>query len=126
MLHVLNAHHFYCVCCNFCTSGQLVSLRDPLIFILRRDLGAHIDGFIVVAAHSLLLQGDAKTPVEGQAADVLQATNTALEAALRLVRPGKLVSEVQTLSKPFLLCHDASGVLQFCSHLQLLKLMMQC
>lgn len=58
------------------------------------DLGAHIDGFIVVAAHTVLLQGDSKKAVEGQAADVLSAANTALEAALRLVRPGKLISEV--------------------------------
>lgn len=58
------------------------------------DLGAHIDGFIAVAAHSVLLQGDSKAPVEGEQADVLQAAATALEAALRLIRPGKLVSEV--------------------------------
>jgi len=57
-------------------------------------MGAHIDGFIAVAAHSLLVQADTKAPVEGQQADVLQAASTALEAALRLIRPGKLVSEV--------------------------------
>jgi curved DNA binding protein len=62
--------------------------------LVKIDLGAHIDGFIAVAAHSLLLQGDSKVPVEGQQADVLQAAATALEAALRLIRPGKLVSEV--------------------------------
>jgi hypothetical protein len=64
-----------------------------------RDMGAHIDGFIAVAAHSLLLQPDSKTPVEGEQADVLQAASTALEAALRLIRPGKLVSEVSFSAK---------------------------
>ena len=59
------------------------------------DLGAHIDGFIAVAAHTVSLSGgSASGPVEGQAADALQAASTALEAALRLVRPGKLISEV--------------------------------
>lgn len=58
------------------------------------DLGAHIDGFIALAAHSLVLQSGEAAPVTGRQADVLQAANTALEAALRLIRPGKLVSEV--------------------------------
>ena len=59
---------------------------------LCRDLGAHIDGFIAVAAHSLVVGGE--SPVTGQQADVLQAAATSLDAALRLIRPGKLVSEV--------------------------------
>ena len=74
------------------------------------DLGAHIDGFIAVAAHSVLVQGEAKSPVEGQAADVLQAANTALEAALRLIRPGKLVSEVCCLSQ-LVSCLNPSAIL---------------
>lgn len=58
------------------------------------DLGAHIDGFIAVAAQTVFLQSDSKAAVTGQAADAITAANTALEAALRLVRPGKLISEV--------------------------------
>ena len=57
-----------------------------------RDLGAHIDGFIAVAAHSVVAQSE--SAVTGRQADVLQAAATALEASLRLIRPGKLVSEV--------------------------------
>ena len=59
------------------------------------DLGVHIDGFIAIAAHSLLLQSSPE-PVTGRAADVLQAASTALDAALRLIRPGKLISEVSS------------------------------
>jgi len=59
------------------------------------DLGCHIDGFIATAAHSLLVQADAAAPVDGRAAEVLAAAHTALEAALRLVRPGKNIAEAR-------------------------------
>lgn len=66
-----------------------------------RDLGVHIDGFIATAAHTLQVQGSAADAAQqqsaaiiGKAADVVAAANTALEAALRLVRPGKHISNV--------------------------------
>ncbi|KAI5637415.1 metallopeptidase family m24 domain-containing protein [Phthorimaea operculella] len=49
------------------------------------DLGAHIDGFIAVVAHTVFV-GDGE--VTGRAADVLLAAHAASEAALRLLRPG--------------------------------------
>lgn len=61
----------------------------------RRDLGSHIDGFVATAAHTVVVQSDAEAPVTGKAADVVAAANTALEAAIRLIRPGKRISEVQ-------------------------------
>ncbi len=61
---------------------------------LRRDLGAHIDGWIATQATSLVVQSDPEAPVTGRAADLLAATHTAMEAALRLVRPGHRISAV--------------------------------
>ena len=58
------------------------------------DLGAHIDGFIATAAHTVVAQQDAEAPISGRVADLLTAANTALEAAIRLFRPGKRISEV--------------------------------
>ena len=55
------------------------------------DLGVHIDGFIAVVAHTVLVQ-EMVAPVTGRAADVMSAAYTAAEVALRLVRPGKKVS----------------------------------
>ena len=52
-------------------------------------MGCHIDGFIAVVAHTHVLRVG---PVTGRAADVIAAANTAVEVALRLVRPGKKVS----------------------------------
>lgn len=67
--------------------------------LLKIDLGVHIDGFIATAAHTLQVpectDGSSEAaPISGKAADVVAAANTALEAALRLVRPGKQISDV--------------------------------
>ena len=53
------------------------------------DLAAHIDGFIACVAHTVVVQSE---PVKGSTADALAAAHTALEAALRLVRPGATLS----------------------------------
>lgn len=52
------------------------------------DLGAHIDGFIAVVAHTVAVGGG---EITGRAADVLLAAHLASEAALRLLRPGNEV-----------------------------------
>jgi hypothetical protein len=63
--------------------------KTSIVLLSCSDLGAHIDGFAAVVAHTLVLQ---EGPVTGKAADVIAAANTAAEVALRLVRPGKKVS----------------------------------
>lgn len=67
-------------------SGTLV--LKGTIFFSCRDMGCHIDGFIAVVAHTHILQ---EGPVTGRAADVITASNTAADVALRLVRLGKKV-----------------------------------
>lgn len=42
----------------------------------------------------MVVQEDPEAPVTGRAADLLAAANTALEAALRLIRPGKRIADV--------------------------------
>jgi len=59
--------------------------------LLKIDLGCHIDGFIAVAAHTIVVGG---APVTGRKADVMLAAWTAAEAALRLMQPGKKNTEV--------------------------------
>jgi len=49
------------------------------------DMGAHIDGFIAVVAHTVVVGVD---KVTGRQADALLAAHLASEAALRLVKPG--------------------------------------
>jgi methionine aminopeptidase len=60
----------------------------------RSDLGVHIDGFIATVAQTIVVQDSADAPVTGRAADVISAARTAFDAALRLIRPGKRVSDV--------------------------------
>ena len=59
-----------------------------------RDLGVHIDGFIATAAQTLVVQSDTDAVVTGRTADALAAAALCFEAALRLMRPGKKISDV--------------------------------
>lgn len=59
---------------------------------MKVDLGAHVDGFIAVAAHTVVAQADPTAKVTGRTADVILATYWAIQAALRLVKPGNGVS----------------------------------
>ena len=68
--------------------------------LIKLDLGAHIDGFIAVVAHTWVLGATAEAPVTGRKADVMMAAHLASEAALRLVKPGMENTEVtETISK---------------------------
>ena len=68
--------------------------------LIKIDLGAHIDGFIAVVAHTFVLGASAEAPVTGRKADVIMAAHLASEAALRLVKPGNENTEVtETVNK---------------------------
>merc|ERR1712218_715743 len=68
--------------------------------LVKIDLGAHIDGFIAVVAHTLVVGATGDSPVTGKKADAILAAHLASEAALRLVKPGNETYEVtETVSK---------------------------
>lgn len=52
------------------------------------DLGAHVDGFIAVVAHTIVIGSSAENKVTGRKADVVLAAHYASQAALRLLKPG--------------------------------------
>ena len=58
--------------------------------MVKIDMGAHIDGFIAVVAHTVVVS-DAKSKTTGRKADALLAAHLCAEAALRLVKPGNEV-----------------------------------
>lgn len=73
-------------------AGDLVSIQ----------LGAHIDGYVALAATCAAVRpaADAETPtVTGKAADALVAAQTAAEAALRVLRPGRTNADVTEVVK---------------------------
>jgi len=94
-----------CISVNnvICHYTPLLSEPDTLLAdgdLVKIDLGAHIDGFIAVAAHTFVLGASAETPVTGRKADVIMAAHLASEAALRLVKPGMENTEVtETVTK---------------------------
>ncbi|CAB3363544.1 Hypothetical predicted protein [Cloeon dipterum] len=51
-------------------------------------MGAHVDGFIAVVAHSLVVGASLEKKVTGRKADVMMAAHLASQAALRLLKPG--------------------------------------
>jgi len=88
-----------CISVNncICHYSPLVSEADTILSdgdLVKLDLGAHIDGFIAVVAHSLVIGASADSPVEGRKADALLAAHLASEAALRLVKPGNETYDV--------------------------------
>lgn len=56
-----------------------------------RDLGAHVDGFIAVVAHTITVGLTPGNKLTGRHADVVLAAHQASQAALRLLKPGNEV-----------------------------------
>merc|ERR1712088_66801 len=86
--------------CHFSplTTEPDVTLADG--DLVKIDLGAHIDGFIAVVAHTLVVGATGDSPVTGKKADAILAAHLASEVALRLVKPGNETYEVtETVSK---------------------------
>lgn len=81
-----------CVSVNNCICHFSPIKSDPAIIlkdgdVVKIDLGAHIDGFIAVAAHTVVVGASAENKVTGRKADAILAAHAAAEIALRLVRP---------------------------------------
>ena len=57
------------------------------------DLGAHVDGYVAVVAHTHVVGADDGVPAGAQA-DVMEAAVVASEAAIRKLRPGASTSDV--------------------------------
>lgn len=61
--------------------------------VVKIDLGVHIDGYIALAGHTVVCQASAG-PVEGRAADTILAAQNAVQAALRLLKPGNVNTDI--------------------------------
>jgi len=82
--------------------------------LVKIDLGVHIDGFISVVAHTLIVTTNSQVPTTGRKADVIAAAHYAAEAAHRLIKPGKKNTEVteviEKIAEQFK-CQPLEGVL---------------
>ncbi|RWS30163.1 proliferation-associated protein 2G4-like protein [Leptotrombidium deliense] len=108
-----------CISVNncICHFSPLKSEPDYLLQdgdIVKLDLGAHIDGFIAVVAHTLVVGASSSTPITGKKADVVLAAHYAAEVAQRLVRPGgenyAVTDAIQKAAESFK-CKPISGML---------------
>merc|ERR1719179_82520 len=94
-----------CISVNNCICHFSPLTTEPDVILadgdmVKIDMGAHIDGFIAVVAHTLVVGASGEAPVTGKKADAMLAAHLASEAALRLVKPGNETYEVtETVSK---------------------------
>eukprot|EP00920_Eleutheroschizon_duboscqi_P035867 GHVT01086802.1.p1 GENE.GHVT01086802.1~~GHVT01086802.1.p1 ORF type:complete len:394 (-),score=48.21 GHVT01086802.1:1296-2477(-) len=83
------------VCGHFCPADETLSMKLKDGDVVKVDLGCHIDGYICVGAHTVVLTGG--KPIEGRKADALKAAWTAAEAAARSIKVGVSSSEITTI-----------------------------
>jgi len=62
--------------------------------LVKIDLGVHIDGFLALIAHTVIVAVSPETPTAGRKADVIAAAYYAAECAHRLIKPGKKNTDV--------------------------------
>lgn len=89
--------------------SEPVTLKDG--DLVKIDLGVHIDGFIALAAHTIVISA---SPVEGRKADVILAAYNALQAALRTIKTGNTnydVTDVIGQVAESYKCQPVEGVL---------------
>jgi len=79
--------------------------------VAKIDLGVHVDGFIALVAHTVVI---GESSVEGRKADAILAAYNALQAGLRLLKPGSKNDEITqntaTISEAYK-CNPLEGVL---------------
>ncbi|XP_075590249.1 proliferation-associated protein 2G4 [Dermatophagoides farinae] len=108
-----------CVSVNNCVCHYSPLKSDPIVTLkdgdmVKVDLGAHIDGYMALAAHTIVIGATMENRIKGRQADALLAAYYGSEVALRLVQPGNeniaVTDAVQKVSDTFK-CKPISGML---------------
>ena len=95
------------------SANNLVGHVSPLVSedltinqgdLVKIDLGVHIDGFVGQVAHTVVV---GQKEVDGKKAEVVLAAHNAIQAGLRLLKPGKYNHEVTEVIQK---CCDAYNV----------------
>jgi len=73
-------------------AGDTAVLKDG--DVVKIDLGVHLDGYIAVAAHTIIVGNSQGKPTTGKAADAICAAHIAGDAVLRLLKPGKKNTDI--------------------------------
>lgn len=108
-----------CVSVNNCICHYSPLFSDPDTVLkdgdmVKIDLGAHIDQFIAVVAHTVVVGASKDNKVKGRKADALMAAHLASEAALRLCKVGNetytITDTVQKIAESYE-CKPIEGML---------------
>lgn len=108
-----------CISVNncICHYSPLMSEPDTVMKdgdLVKIDMGAHIDGFIAVVAHTVIIGASKDKKLTGRKADVVLAAHLASEAALRLIKPGNetyaITDAVQKIAESYE-CKPIEGML---------------
>uniref|UniRef100_A0A182XJ80 Peptidase M24 domain-containing protein n=1 Tax=Anopheles quadriannulatus TaxID=34691 RepID=A0A182XJ80_ANOQN len=108
-----------CLSVNNCICHFSPARNDPDYLlkendVVKIDMGAHIDGFIAVAAHTIVVGATPENKCKGRAADVVLAAYHASQAALRLLKAGTgnyaVTDAVQKIASDFK-CKPIEGML---------------
>lgn len=91
-----------CISVNNCVGhySPLVSEDNVVLAegdLVKIDLGVHVDGYIAVLAHSVVVGSSAEAPAEGRKADVIMAAWTAAECAQRMFKAGATNAEITAM-----------------------------
>ncbi|XP_020632180.1 proliferation-associated protein 2G4-like [Orbicella faveolata] len=108
-----------CISVNNCVCHFSPLLSEPDITLndgdlVKIDLGVHIDGYIAVVGHTIVVGASKDNKVTGRKADVLQAAYLASEVAQRLVKAGNenytVTDHIQKVAEAFQ-CKPVEGML---------------
>ena len=67
--------------------------------MVKIDLGVHIDGYMTLTAHTVVVGHTPDSPITGPQADVMHAAWMAAEVAARLIKPGNTNKDVTAAIK---------------------------
>lgn len=100
--------------CHFSPLKSDVDYTLKVDDMVKIDMGAHVDGFVAVVAHTLIVGLSKDSKVKGRKADVMMAAHYASEAALRLVVPGNenntVTDAIQKIAESYK-CKPIEGML---------------
>ena len=90
-----------CISLNECLCHNSPLSSDPAVLlaegdVVKIDLGVHIDGFIAVVAHTMVVGAEpsAETPTDGPLGNIMTASHIASEVATKMIRPGNTNQQV--------------------------------
>ncbi|CAF0895854.1 unnamed protein product [Rotaria sordida] len=102
-----------------CHFSPLISDPDMILKdddVVKIDLGCHIDGYIAVVAHTIVVGATREKKVTGRRADCILAAYYAAEAALRLIKPGEnnmAVTEITDRISHAYHCKPVEGMMSY-------------